>query len=199
MSVRAYVLMMILFAIVVASFSYLRVLTHRIFLEAWPPREEAVRARLDEAALQPPSGPSQAVTLYFLSLDMEQLHEEKRQMPLAADDTDRIRQILLALIEGSHLGYGRALPPSTEIRGVFLTPDGTAYVDFSSEVLGNFSPGIATEILTVYSFVNSLAANIPAVKRVKILIQGQEVDTLNGHVDLTDFFVPDPARNVPGS
>jgi hypothetical protein len=33
--------------------------------------------------------------------------------------------------------------------------------------------------------------NIPSVKRVKFLIQGQEVETLDGHVDLTEAFVPD--------
>jgi hypothetical protein len=40
--------------------------------------------------------------------------------------------------------------------------------------------------------VNSITTNIPSVKRVKILIQGQEVETLEGHADLTDAIVPDP-------
>jgi hypothetical protein len=47
--------------------------------------------------------------------------------------------------------------------------------------------------------VNSLAANIPAVKKVKILVDGQEADTLDGHADLSDVFVPDPARILPAS
>jgi hypothetical protein len=46
--------------------------------------------------------------------------------------------------------------------------------------------------------VDSLAGNIPAIKRVKFLVQGQEVDTLEGHVDLTGFFVADPTRIESG-
>ena len=42
--------------------------------------------------------------------------------------------------------------------------------------------------------MDSLAANIPAVKKVKILVQGEEVDTLDGHADLTRYFVPDLSR-----
>jgi hypothetical protein len=36
----------------------------------------------------------------------------------------------------------------------------------------------------VYSLVNALTVNLPAVTRVQILIDGKEVDTLAGHVDL---------------
>jgi len=66
-------------------------------------------------------------------------------------------------------------------------------------VLARLTPGIENETLTVYSIVNSLAANIPSVKKVKILIQGQEVETLDGHADLSGYFVPDPALNLPPS
>jgi hypothetical protein len=44
-----------------------------------------------------------------------------------------------------------------------------------------------------------LAANLPAVKRIKILIQGQEAETLDGHADLSDYYVPNAAFNAPGA
>ncbi|MGH9446777.1 MAG: GerMN domain-containing protein, partial [Terriglobia bacterium] len=68
--------------------------------------------------------------------------------------------------------------------------DGTAYLDFSNDIRQNLPVGIESETLAVYSVVDSLAADIPAVKRVKFLIQGQDAETLNGHVDLTGFFIP---------
>jgi hypothetical protein len=77
------------------------------------------------------------------------------------------------------------------VRAVFLTSGGTAYVDFSNDILNSLSPGIETECLSVYSVVDSITANIPSVKRVKILVQGQEVETLDGHADLTEAIVPD--------
>jgi hypothetical protein len=42
--------------------------------------------------------------------------------------------------------------------------------------------------LAVNSITQTLAANVPSIVRLKILIHGQEADTLAGHVDLTGFF-----------
>ena len=85
-------------------------------------------------------------------------------------------------------GYGRVIPPSTTLRAVFIATDGTAYVDLSNDFLSDFTPGIQTETLAIYSIVNSITVNIPSVKRVQFLIQGQEVETLDGHADLTAAF-----------
>jgi hypothetical protein len=44
--------------------------------------------------------------------------------------------------------------------------------------------GALDELLTVYSVVNAVTTNLPAVRAVQILVDGHEVDTLAGHVDL---------------
>ncbi len=190
MSRRAKVLLVILLAVLAAGAFYLRVLSRRIFFEVPRHAEEAARARLNEVALQSRTGPSQTATLYFPSLVSGKLVPETRPITWAETDADKVRQILLALVEGPHQNLARPLSTTTNVRAVFLTNDGTAYVDLSNEVLNGLTPGIETESLTVYSLVNSIVANIPAVKRVRILIQGQEVETLDGHVDLTEPFVP---------
>jgi hypothetical protein len=46
-------------------------------------------------------------------------------------------------------------------------------------------------MLTVHALVNAVTANLPAVMRVQILIDGREVDTLAGHVDLRRPLVRD--------
>jgi spore germination protein GerM len=195
MSRRAKILMLVLLVVLAGSAFYLRVLARRVFFQ--PPSEhgeQVARTQLSEAALQSATGPQQTATLYFPSFGEGVLREEKRPVAWAEAETDRIRQVLLALMEGSHQGYNRPLPAATEIRAVFLASDGTAFLDLSNQTLADFNPGIASESLVVYSIVNSLAVNIPAVKKVRILVQGQEVDTLDGHADLSDPFVPDPAR-----
>jgi len=195
MSTRARILSLVLFVILLGSAFYLRVLTRRIFYR--PPTEhseEVARTRLTEAALQSAAAPQQTATLYFPSFENESLLEEKRPISWAESETDRIRQVLLALIEGSHQGASRVLPPSASIRAVFLAPDGTAYLDFAGQTLADLHPGIASESLAVYAMVNSLAANIPAVKKVKIVVQGQQVETLGGHADLSESYAPGPAR-----
>ena len=93
---------------------------------------------------------------------------ETRSLKLSSDNIKAIRQVLLALIEGSHQGHGSSLSPSTTIRAVFLAQDGTAIVDLSQEALADFQPGIESESLAIYSIVDSLCANIPAVKQVKL-------------------------------
>jgi hypothetical protein len=36
----------------------------------------------------------------------------------------------------------------------------------------------------VYAIVHAVTANLPSIRRVQILIDGREADTLAGHVDL---------------
>jgi spore germination protein GerM len=187
---RAKILLLLMLCGVGLGFFYLRVLARRVFFEVPAQPEEAVRTQLSEAALQS-AGPSQQATLYFPSLAEGKLVPESRAVTWAESDADRVRQVVLALIEGSRQGLAHPLPASTSVRAVFLTADGTAYVDLSKDVLNGFTPGIENETLTVYSVVNSITKNIPSVKKVRLLIEGQEVETLDGHADLTEALVPD--------
>jgi hypothetical protein len=191
---RAKVLLLILIVTLAAGVFYLRTLARRVFFEPPQKSEETARAKLDQFALQPTNGTTQLATLYFPSLNDGKIVTESRSITWAQSDTDRVRQVVLALAEGSHQGYGRVFSPSTTVRAVFLATDGTAYVDLSNDILSDFEPGIETETLAIYSIVNSITINIPSVKRVKFLIQGQEVETLDGHVDLTTAYTPDLTR-----
>ena len=194
MTLRGKILLVILLLGLAAGGFYLRSLARRIFLEPTPRAEEAARAKLNQFALQANNGTTQLATLYFPALNEGKIMPESRSLTWAQADADRVRQIVLALAEGSHRGYGRVLPASTTVRAVFLAADGTAYIDLSSDFLSEFEPGIQNETLAIYSIVNSLTINIPAVKQVHFLLQGQEVETLDGHADLTAAFVPDPTR-----
>jgi len=192
MSRRTKILLLLLVPVLVAGSLYLRTLVRWAFFERRPAAENAARARLSQAALQAAAGPAATVVLYFPGSD-ETLHAETRALALATDPEDRVRQIVLALIEGSAQGRSRALSASAEVQGVFLAADGTAYLDLSQGALNDFNPGIASESLAVYAVVNSLAANLPEVKRVQFLVQGREVDTLDGHADLTGPYAADQA------
>ena len=192
MSLRAKLLWVGLLVVFAGGLVYLRSLARHTFFELPSHSEESAKARLSAAALQPGAGPNETALLYFPLLDDHKLVAESRPVKWAPSPNDRVRQVLLALAEGSHQGLGRPLAASTNIRAVFLTAEGTAYVDLSNDLLSSINPGIESECLSVYSMVNSITANIPAVKQVKILIQGQEVETLEGHADLTEAIVPDP-------
>jgi hypothetical protein len=176
MSRRAKLLWLALLLVFAGGLFYLRSLAKRIFFELPLHSDESAKARLNEAALQSGTGPNEIAVLYFPSLNERKLVAESRPVKWAPTSDDR----------------GHPLTASTNVRAVFLTLDGTAYVDFSNDLFSTISPGIESESLSVYSIVNSITTNIPLVKRVKILIQGQEVETLGGHADLTEAIVPDP-------
>jgi hypothetical protein len=192
MSLRAKLLWVALLVVFAGGLFYLRSLARRIFFELPLHSDEAAKARLNEAALQSGTGPNEMAVLFFPSLSERKLVAESRPVKWAPATADRVRQVLLALAEGPRQALGHPLAASTNVRAVFLTLEGTAYVDLSNDLLSSISPGIETESLAVYSIVDSITTNVPSVKRVKILIQGQEVETLEGHADLTDAIVPDP-------
>lgn len=115
------------------------------------------------------------------------------ELPLSADPVERSRQLLQALIANPPTPDQRTLPASTTLLGFYVLPDGTAVADFSDSLASETPSGILSESMAVNSIVQTLAANVPQLRRLKILIHGQEVDTLAGHVDLTGFFDLNPA------
>ena len=193
MTSRAKLVMFVATAVLALGFIYLHWLGRGVSNQPAARPEAQARAQLTEAALLAGSRTAHSVNLYFPSEEDGNLVVETRSIAWSDNDADRIRYVLLALIAGSQASRTRPLPASTDVRAVFLAPDGTAYLDFSNSALGLFAPGIGSETLAVYSVVDSLTANIPAVKQVRFLIQGQEVETLDGHVDTTAAFTPDPS------
>ena len=76
------------------------------------------------------------------------------------------------LIKGSSGSLVSPLPPDTKIRQVFVTKDGTAYVDFGKGLGEGTSYGASSEMATVYSIVNTVAFNFKTVRKVSILVEG---------------------------
>ena len=59
-----------------------------------------------------------------------------------------------------------------------------AFVDLSAEARTRHTGGALDELFTIYALVDAITVNLPAISRVQILVDGKEVDTLAGHVDL---------------
>lgn len=109
-------------------------------------------------------------------------------LPLSSDPALRAKQVLNTLLAGPVDPEARTLPPDAALLAFYILPDGTGVADFS-ETLGTSIPsGIQSEQTAVDSIARTLEANVPQVQRLKILIHGQEVDTLAGHLDLTQTF-----------
>ncbi len=133
--------------------------------------------------LSPPSANAPA-HLYFADRQNSFLKSEQRVVSRSDDSTEFARAIVNALIKGSQRGLIRTIPAGTELNAIYIAPDNVCYVDFSEAVKKNHPGGSNSEMLTIFSVVNSLILNVSEIKRVKILIQGHEAPTLAGHIAL---------------
>jgi spore germination protein GerM len=123
-------------------------------------------------------------TLYFVAEDGMSLVGVQREVPFGESVLEQARQIVVAQLGDAPAPLASAIPPGTTLRAVYLTDRGDAFVDLSVEARTRHTGGALDELFTVYALVNALTTNLPAVKRVQILVEGKEVDTLAGHVDL---------------
>jgi Sporulation and spore germination len=125
-----------------------------------------------------------AAHLYFADRDYYYLTSEQRTVSHSGNSVGYAAAIVEALIKGPQNSLVRTLSANTKLRAIYLTPDGACYVDLSLEVRKDHPGGCNSELLTIYSVVNSLILNVPEIKRVKLLIDGKEAQTLAGHIDL---------------
>lgn len=130
------------------------------------------------------------IALFFLSEEDTYLHREERDISAGSSIVHQAKQTIEELIKGSQKGYLSPFPPETKLRELFVTEEGVAYVDFSKDILEKHLSGSSAEISTIFSIVNSLTYNFRSIKKVFILIDGGEKDTLGGHINLSRPFLP---------
>ena len=157
--------------------------------------EEKIRTAAETTPAETPAEPApvreaKTIQLLFLSEDDSLLHPEQREILAGPSVVEEAEQAVRELIRGSEKGYISPLPPETRLRQLFITKEGIAYVDLSREIMEKHPSGSSAELATVYSIVNTLAANFKPIKKVFILVEGSEKETLGGHINLSQPFVP---------
>jgi spore germination protein GerM len=137
-------------------------------------------------APQPPAVAARRikVTLFYVSADGTRLAPVDREVAFEVEPAEQAKRIVEAQIAPPPLDTQSAIPPGTTLRALYLLKNGQAYVDLSREVASGHPGGTLNEILTVYTIVEALTANLPAITSVHLLVDGREVETLAGHVDL---------------
>jgi spore germination protein GerM len=128
--------------------------------------------------------PKRSLRLFFASPDEDSLREEIREIKIGRSLDEEAKIALAELIKGPHSELLSPIPPGTRLRQLYIDGQGIAYVDFSAELRDRHPGGSKAELLSVYCIVDTLAYNFEQIKRVKILIDGSEVETLAGHIDL---------------
>jgi spore germination protein GerM len=132
-----------------------------------------------------PSAPVRKITatLFYVAEDGMALAPVQREVPFGETVAEQARAIIEAQLAPGDPQVS-AIPAGVTLRDVFVSERGDAFVNLSADVTAKHPGGSLLEVFTVYTLVNTLTVNLPAITRVQILVEGKEVDTLAGHVDL---------------
>ena len=147
---------------------------------------------------RPTSAPVAATTRYVYWLGAEdprgpRLYREALRRP-AADDP--VRDAVEAMLGTSPRDpdYRSLWADGTALRGV-RREGTTAVVDLSQEARRS-GGGSAFEAATVQQLVHTVTAAEPALRAVRLLVEGEPVDTLWGSVDTSEPLVRAPAAST---
>jgi hypothetical protein len=188
---RVWLIGMLVLAVIVAAI-YFPILRRRLRQAAQVQQqsEEQARRELTQSLAANPGAPLVKAKLFWASgAEDGSLTAATVDLPLSKDPVLRGKQVLNTLLAGPVDAELRTVPPDAVLLAFYLLPDGTAIADFSEGLATSIPSGITSEQMAVDSLTKTLEANVPQVRWLKILIHGQEVDTLAGHLDLTRTFL----------
>jgi spore germination protein GerM len=136
------------------------------------------------------------VTLYFPAAGESSagwgiLQEERRRIRRTTSNNELARALLEELASGSREARLSVIPSGTRLLQVYLLKDGSAILNYTHTLAESCPEGVEGEVALVYSIVNTLTRNIPEIRRVRILIDGMERETLGGHLDISGFLEQD--------
>ncbi len=126
------------------------------------------------------------VTIYMSDPDGGYLRGEKRLIGRSRLNKSVAETINRLIADGG----AETIPTGTKLININI--DGkTAYADFNKALKANHSGGSTAEINTVYSIVNTVTLNFDEIDDVQILVEGNEVVTLAGHIDISGPIGPE--------
>jgi len=172
---------LLLSVIVVVSVVFLAIFFITLFDYIYPPAagKHAAAKKRDR----------QEVILFFSDANERFLVAEKRFIPKEKEPEAQAGEIIHALIAGSKTGLVNTFPEKAELEGVKREGEDILSVDFSESLVANHPGGSAAEMATIYSLTNTLTANLPEIRRIRILIGGKERESLKGHIGLRNPFM----------
>jgi hypothetical protein len=186
---------------VVLGAFYFQGLLDRVLRLAQPARtEEQSRREVLQPPIATPSDKTVKAKIFWASVETPgALQPVEVELALSAETVQRAKQVLNMLVAGPPAPELRTLPADAALLEFYLLEDGTAIADFSGELSTGTPSGILSEQRAAESIARTLEANVPGLTRLKILIHGQEAETLAGHLDLSGYFTLAPPATEPAA
>ncbi|MDV2504497.1 MAG: GerMN domain-containing protein [bacterium] len=147
---------------------------HR-FLESVAPKAPSILVDVDKDK-------PVLIKVFFGSPKRQRLEAEARTIYASAHRDAQVKQAILELLKGPRSSLVAVIPTGTRLNELYIDKDGTAYVDLSDEVATRHPGGVLAERLTIGALVNTLMYNFPEITAVRLFTDGEQRDTLAGHV-----------------
>ncbi len=153
-------------------------------------------AQQTNPAPPPPAGPVvisdsaethlQKCTLFFFDINSLRLAGEERELDLSKDVNERLKQTVTELLGDSTSGLHQTIPTGTLLYDVYIDEQSTAYLNFSHHLKDEQIGGTTSEALTIAAILRTVRLNFADdIRKVQILIEGLETDTIGGHIDIS--------------
>ena len=172
---------LLLAAILVSGFYIIR-LTHK---------EQAKNQRaMEEKPVAPPVSGKQEHIQVLVAYDEDRaLRWREASVSLPTERNLRAREVLRTLLaQYLQTPSQHPLGKGADIKDVYLINNESVVIDTTAQFADGHPSGILLEEMTLCSLIETLNANVPGIDRVKFVVDGQERDTLAGHVDLISFY-----------
>lgn len=129
------------------------------------------------------------VVLLFVSADGTKLVREGRELDSCAEQSQCLDSLMEELLNGSLGDLKSALPETTIVNSAVIN-NNRAMVDLNEAFAADLPSGSNAEMLAVYSLVNTIGINFPAVTQVQLTVAGKS-DKVLRHLDLRAPLTPD--------
>lgn len=135
---------------------------------------------------------TRSVTLYFALPNAEGVRGESRSIRAHARRDEEVEAVVEQLLAGPDTrDLVSAIPAGTRLwHAYFDDTQKIVYLDFSQDLVAGIRGGSATELMILTSLMRTLAVAFPDIDAAQILIDGLEIETLAGHIDLTQPLHP---------
>ena len=128
----------------------------------------------------------QGLNIFLLDATAMMLVPVKIERRLHRELTERLNQVVTALIQETPPNFRNTIPRGTGLNEVYIDSQQTAYLDFSSHLTDGHIGGTTAEFLTVTAILKTVFDAFPdEVKQIQILIDGKEIETIAGHLNLS--------------
>ena len=128
----------------------------------------------------------QEVNLFLLDATALTLVPVKTERRLHIELAKRLNQVVTALIQETPPNFRNTIPRGTVLNEVYIDSQQTAYLDFSSHLIDGHIGGTTAEFLTVTAILRTVFDAFPDdIKQIQILVGGEEVETIAGHLNLS--------------